>query len=78
MTAKGEDRAHIELRQLETLWFCTATLCNLACKTCYIESSPTNDALAYLTLAEVESFLDEIEAEGLGTTEIGLPAANLL
>lgn len=71
MTAKGEDRAHIELRQLETLWFCTATLCNLACKTCYIESSPTNDALAYLTLAEVESFLDEIEAEGLGTTEIG-------
>lgn len=57
--------------QLETIWFCTGTLCNLGCKTCYIESSPTNDALVYLTLAEVETFLDEIETEGLGTTEIG-------
>ena len=45
--------------RLETLWINTGTLCNLACKTCYIESSPTNDALVYLTLAEVDAYLDE-------------------
>jgi uncharacterized Fe-S cluster-containing radical SAM superfamily protein len=69
VTAKGEQRAHVDLRQLETLWINTGTLCNLACKTCYIESSPTNDALVYLTLAEVDAYLDE--AEALGTREIG-------
>ena len=51
------------------MWINTGTLCNLACKTCYIESSPTNDALVYLTLAEVDAFLDE--AQALGTREIG-------
>ena len=39
------------------------------CKTCYIESSPTNDALVYITLAEVDAFFDE--AESFGTHEIG-------
>ena len=57
------------LERLETLWLNTGTLCNLACASCYIESSPTNDALVYLTLAEAETFLDE--ALGLGTREIG-------
>ncbi|MBC6981519.1 radical SAM protein [Caulobacter sp. 17J80-11] len=70
-TAKGEPRAHVQLQRLETLWFNTGTLCNLTCANCYIESSPTNDALAYLTSAEVEAFLDEIEALGLQTREIG-------
>lgn len=68
-TAKGDARAHVSLHQLKTLWINTGTLCNLACKTCYIESSPTNDALVYLTLAEVDAYL--IEAEELGTREIG-------
>jgi hypothetical protein len=68
-TAKGEPRAHVDLRRLDTLWINTGTLCNLACKTCYIESSPTNDALVYLTLAEVETYFDE--AERIGTREIG-------
>ena len=45
VTAKGERRAHVALERLETLWLNTGTLCNLACKSCYIESSPTNDAL---------------------------------
>ncbi|MGJ8536924.1 MAG: radical SAM protein [Parasphingopyxis sp.] len=71
VTAKGEDRATVSLGRLETLWFNTGTLCNLACKSCYIESSPTNDALVYLTLAEVDAYLDEIERDGLGTREIG-------
>ena len=59
------------LARLETLWFNTGTLCNLACKSCYIESSPTNDALAYLTAAEADTYLDEIEAGGWNTREIG-------
>jgi uncharacterized Fe-S cluster-containing radical SAM superfamily protein len=71
-TAKGEARASVALRGLETLWFNTGTLCNLACRNCYIESSPTNDALAYLTLADVESYLAEIARDGLPVAEIGL------
>lgn len=57
------------LARLETLWLNTGTLCNLACATCYIESSPTNDALVYLSAADAARFLDE--AEGMGTREIG-------
>jgi len=69
ITAKGEKRAHVALDRLETLWINTGTLCNLTCATCYIESSPTNDALVYLTLAEAEDYFDE--AALLGTREIG-------
>lgn len=70
VTARGEPRAQVALTGLDTLWFNTGTLCNLACTTCYIESSPRNDALVYLTLTEVETFLDEIAREGLPTREI--------
>ncbi len=49
----------------------TGTLCNIACAHCYIESSPRNDRLAYLSVADLRPFLDEIESEGLGTREIG-------
>lgn len=68
-TAKGERRASVPLSGLETLWLNTGTLCNLACVTCYIESSPTNDALVYLSHAVALPFLDE--AQALGTREIG-------
>jgi len=71
ITAKGEPRASVDFRRLETLWFNTGTLCNIACANCYIESSPTNDRLAYLTPEEVAPFLDEIDALGLGPCEIG-------
>ncbi len=63
-TAKGERRASVALKRLETLWFNTGTLCNIECKNCYIESSPTNDRLVYLSAAEVEAYLDEAEALG--------------
>ena len=69
VTAKGERRAHVALDRLETLWINTGTLCNLTCATCYIESSPTNDALVYLTLAEAEAYFSE--AALIGTREIG-------
>jgi hypothetical protein len=71
VTAKGETRAIVKLRALETLWFNTGTLCNLTCRNCYIESSPRNDRLAYLTVAEVETYLDEITRDRLPTKLIG-------
>jgi uncharacterized Fe-S cluster-containing radical SAM superfamily protein len=71
-TAKGEARASVPMTGLETLWFNTGTLCNLACKNCYIESSPTNDALIYLSLDYVTAYLDEIARDALPTREIGL------
>lgn len=61
-TLKGEPRATVALAGLRTLWFNTGTLCNITCANCYIESSPRNDRLAYLTLAEVQGFLDEARA----------------
>jgi predicted phosphodiesterase/uncharacterized Fe-S cluster-containing radical SAM superfamily protein len=70
-TTAGEARARVALGGLKTLWFNTGTLCNIACAHCYIESSPTNDRLAYLTLAEMTAYLDEIARDGLPTEEIG-------
>jgi len=71
VTAKGEARARVGLKALTTLWFNTGTLCNLTCLNCYIESSPTNDALVYLSAAEARAYLDEIAALGLPVREIG-------
>lgn len=61
----------MRLASLETLWFNTGTLCNIECANCYIESSPRNDRLEYLTLADVRGYLDEIAALDLPTREIG-------
>ncbi|TQF84176.1 radical SAM protein [Elioraea sp. Yellowstone] len=71
VTAKGEARAAVALAGLRTLWFNTGTLCNIACRNCYIESSPTNDALVYLTAAEVAGYLDQAEAAGLPLEDVG-------
>ncbi|MFZ5780492.1 MAG: radical SAM protein [Pseudomonadota bacterium] len=71
VTARGEERALVRLRALETLWFNTGTLCNVTCRNCYIESSPRNDRLAYLSAAEVAAYLDEIGRDGHATRLIG-------
>src|SRR5437870_1810641 len=71
VTAQGDRRAHVELEALSTLWFNTDTPCNLNCVTCYIESSPPNDRLVYLSTSEVAQYLDEIERDRLGTELIG-------
>src|SRR3984957_20860079 len=71
LTAKGETRAQVALRALDTLWFNTGTLCNLTCANCYIESSPRNDRLDWLGLADVRDYLDEIAREHLPTRLIG-------
>lgn len=71
LTAGGEARARVALRALETLWVNTGTLCNLTCRNCYIESSPRNDRLAYLSRAELTGYLDEIERDALPVRLIG-------
>jgi len=71
ITQNGEPRAFVELKSLETLWVNTGTLCNVTCANCYIESSPRNDRLAYISHAEVAAYLDEIDADALGTKLIG-------
>ncbi len=71
-TAKGEPRARVTFRGLEMLWLNTGTLCNLACTHCYIESSPTNDRLAYLKQSDVRQFLDEAAQRNEPLTMIGI------
>lgn len=56
------------LGTLDTLWFQVGgTLCNLACKHCFISCSPGNETHPLMTLAQVERFL--AEAVDLGVRE---------
>lgn len=71
VTADGQTRASVKLSHPETLWFNTGTLCNITCAHCYIESSPTNDALVYISADEVSGYLDQLEARRWGVREIG-------
>ncbi|CUH76834.1 radical SAM protein [Tropicibacter naphthalenivorans] len=71
VTAKGEPRANVALSNPQTLWFNTGTLCNIECANCYIDSSPENDALVYLTADEVDSYLDQLSERNWGVREIG-------
>ena len=59
LTAKGEQRASVELKNLKTLWFNTGSLCNLECENCYIESGPRNDQLQFLEVSELVRYLEE-------------------
>lgn len=68
-TLRGELRATVGLKQLDTLWINTGSLCNITCVNCYIESSPTNDRLVYISAAEAHDFF--VEAKAAGTREIG-------
>jgi len=70
ITADGQQRAVVALTHLTTLWFNTGSLCNITCVNCYMDSSPKNDALAYITLDEMRAYLDEIADEGMQVEEI--------
>lgn len=70
ITAKGDERAHVELTNPRTLWFNTGTLCNIACVNCYIESTPTNDALVYISADEVSDYLEQLDNRKWGVQEI--------
>lgn len=71
VTSDGSRRASVALSHPETLWFNTGTLCNIECTNCYINSSPTNDALVYITTEEVKGYLDQIADRNWPVREIG-------
>jgi hypothetical protein len=71
LTAGGEPRARVALDELRTLWINTGSLCNIECRNCYIESSPDNDRLAYITAKEAARFFEEITSARLPVREIG-------
>lgn len=70
-TAKGEPRARVAFGELKTLWVNTGTLCNITCAHCYIESSPANDRIVYLTEADLAPFLHEAAELAGKPIEIG-------
>jgi len=70
-TAEGEARALVPLVRLDTLWINTGTLCNITCVNCYIDSSPTNDQLAWFSLDDAIDVMEEATELALGTREIG-------
>ena len=70
LTANGEERATVSLSNPQTLWFNTGTLCNIECVNCYIASSPTNDALVYITAEEVREYLGQLEQRNWCVREI--------
>lgn len=71
ITANGELRAKVSLNNPKTLWFNTGTLCNITCVNCYIESSPDNDRLVFISAYEVDTYLDQINDRDWPVTEIG-------
>ncbi len=72
LTADGSQRAFVPLVKPDTLWFNTGTLCNITCKNCYIESSPQNDRLVYISAKEVLFFLNQINSRKWPVETIGL------
>ena len=70
-TADGQPRATVALEDPQTLWFNTGSQCNIECVNCFMFSSPTNDALVYITESELRDYLDQIKARGWPVTEIG-------
>ncbi len=56
-----EDQAPVvHLAHLDDLWFQVAgTLCNLTCKHCFISCSPHNHRFGFLSLQEIETYLEQ-------------------
>lgn len=78
VTRDGQPRARVALSRAETLWFNTGALYNITCAHCYIESSPTNDALVYLTRAEIEEYLGQAKDCGWPLREVGFTGGRAL
>ena len=52
------------------LWFFTGTQCNLTCTQCYVESSPTNNSIPYLTYETFEKYLNEAHQQDFNKLDI--------
>ena len=51
---------HVPMRALDTLWFQVAgTLCNIACRHCFISCGPNADQVPIMSTEQVEHALDE-------------------
>ncbi len=70
--ADGSDRASVPLKHLEILWINTGTLCNIACANCYIESTPINDRLSYITRDEVARSITGLAHHGVSPASFGI------
>ena len=44
---------------LDDLWFMVGSRCNLSCKHCYVDSSPTNDTLEQIGIEDIRPYLLE-------------------
>src|SRR3954471_15343220 len=56
----------VETTQLDTLWFqLTGTICNIACRHCFITCGPKEDRVPMMETAAVLALLDEAEALGV-------------
>lgn len=69
----------IHLDALDNLWFqVSGTICNIACKHCFNNSSPANHTFEFITLEQCKPYIDE--AVKLGVKEFyftgGEPFAN--
>jgi MoaA/NifB/PqqE/SkfB family radical SAM enzyme len=50
----------LEIDSLDNLWFqVSGTICNIACKHCFNNSSPTNRNFGFLSLDECKKYLEE-------------------
>src|SRR5690554_3948284 len=56
----------LELRHLDTLWLqVTGTLCNLACRHCFISCGPKNDSHPFMELDEVRRAVESAATMGV-------------
>jgi len=50
----------VPFRSLDTIWIqITGTLCNIACRHCFVSAGPKSDSIPMMSRAEVESAIDE-------------------
>ena len=65
-TSSTADHPFVPLLDLDTLWFQVAgTVCNIACTHCFISCSPTNHSHEMMSLADVETRLEEARVLGV-------------
>jgi MoaA/NifB/PqqE/SkfB family radical SAM enzyme len=58
--APGDPAPRVALSSLDVLWFQVGgTLCNLACRHCFVSCSPTNHTHELMGLEQVRPYLDE-------------------
>ena len=62
---QSADPPELPLEALDTLWLqVTGTLCNIACKHCFISCGPKNHQHEMMTVQQVRTALDEAARQG--------------